>query len=72
MSSKWFEENVRPISPCVAQIKNGQSYPSKPNKAHTGDLSRFVGAILKETESATNLLCCTFGYISLIRFSWSV
>ena len=33
---------TRKISPCVAQIKSSQSYPTKPNKAHTVDLSRFV------------------------------
>ena len=31
-------------SPCVARIKRSQSYPTSPEKAHTTDLSRSVGA----------------------------
>ena len=54
MSSKWFEENVRPISPCVARIKSAQSYPTKPNKAHTGDLWAIVSAISENKESAAD------------------
>ena len=40
-----YERQVlrHPILPCVAQIKSAQSYPNKPNKSLTGDLSRFVG-----------------------------
>ena len=51
MSSKWFEENIHPISPCVAQIKCSQSYPKLQNKTHTADLSRLVSA---EKELAQN------------------
>lgn len=55
MSSKWFEENVRPISPCVARVKSAQSrYPTKPNKAGTADLRAIVSAISEGKESSAD------------------
>ena len=37
------ENLTRPVLPRVAQIKSSEMYPTLPNKAHTADLSRFVG-----------------------------
>ena len=54
MSSKWFEEDFRPISPCVVRIKSSQSYPTKLNKAHTGDLRAIVIDISENNESAAD------------------
>ncbi|MEE1172355.1 MAG: hypothetical protein U0K87_08350 [Ruminococcus sp.] len=54
MSSKWFKEDFRLISPCVARIKSSQSYLTKPNKAHTGDLSRFVSRVSVNNKSAAD------------------
>lgn len=54
MSSKWFKEDFRPISSCVAQTKNAQSYPTSTSKAHVGDLWAIVNAILEDKESAAD------------------
>ena len=38
-----LQKLTRTVSPSVARRKHPQSYPRKSNKAHTADLSRFVG-----------------------------
>ena len=46
-----LQKLTRTVSPSVARRKHPQSYPRKSNKAHTADLSRFVGEKSTSTES---------------------
>ena len=53
-SDKSWRAQFRPVS---RKTKNRNKYPTSPNKAHTGDLSRFVG----ETKAvATNSAAIAF------------
>ena len=73
MTSDDKRENLtRPVSPRVAQKEKWGTYPTLPNKAHTDDLSRFVGGVSGDKKGAAELLCCTFDYNICISFSWRV
>ena len=59
---------TRPNSPNLARNKKSGKNPTSPNKADTGDLSRFVCNVSWNDESAAELLCCTFDQNICIRF----
>ena len=58
--AKLRQNLTRPVSPCVARKKKSGKYPTLPNKADTGDLSRFVGAGKAQAQSLRILSLCLF------------
>ena len=56
---------MRPVSPRVARKKKSGKYPTSHNKAHTGDLSRFVGRKKQRIDWHNANLCAVFSNISI-------
>ncbi len=42
-------------------------YPTSNNKAHTADLSRFVGAVRAQAQSLWILSLCLFDYVAVLN-----
>ena len=56
---------TRPVSPCVARKKKSGKYPTSHNKAHTADLSRFVGRKKQRIDWHNANLCAVLSNISI-------
>ena len=59
-----------PVSPCVARKNWWGTYPTSPDKPHTGDLSRFVGR-KKTAEHNVRSLYSSILFFSLFKMFFS-